>query len=109
MTTKQEQPRIGGTASVDLRKKPTLWQRTRSIGRAIRKDIQVAIAVAEMLAYTGMAVFALSAVNMTLRNEPLRLNDTGLLALLFCTAGMLVSLVHGYWEHLLKRDKEWDT
>lgn len=107
--TKQEQPRTGGTVSVDLRKKPTLWQRTRSIARAIRKDIQVVLAVAEMMSYTGMAIFAITTANLMLRNEPLRLNDTGLLALLFCTAGMLISLAHGYWEHLLKRDKEWDT
>lgn len=110
MTTKQE-PRIGVSGATDMNAtphKPTLWQHILTVLKNIKKDFLQLLILLEFLSFVGTLVFVAAAVNLFLRNEPLQLNLAGAIAVLLCGLGVMLSFLQGYWEHLLKRDEEWE-
>jgi hypothetical protein len=93
---------------MDKKQKRTPWQRIRVIAKAVRKDIATFLVVYEFFSFVGLGIFVIATVNLALRNTPLQLNDAGLIALALSGIGVMVSFLYGYWEHLLKRDEEWE-
>jgi hypothetical protein len=107
--SKTEQ-RVGVSGATDLNppQPNRIWQAVKTVVKNIRRDFLVFLVVLEFLSFVGTAVFICAAVNLTLRNTPIQLNSAGLVVVLLCGVGVMLSFLQGYWQHLINPVDEWE-